>query len=148
MNESLQFMIEAGFGTICFNCGYLIAFIVTRNKWSANLGLCFRETGFCRAETPAPKRPVNFQPIVRRDKVPPRNPANSGLFLGNREISVYEGTAGWCWEDSNRQPSGYEHTTPFGKSNKNWHFRQRSATFVHPRLRRFIGYLLVERRSI
>jgi len=68
-------------------CGHLLE--VPFERVSANVGLCFRETGFCRAETPAPKRPVNFQPIVRRDEVPPRNPANSGLFLGNREISVY-----------------------------------------------------------
>jgi hypothetical protein len=33
MNESLQFIIFAGFGAICFSCGYLIAFVVTRNKW-------------------------------------------------------------------------------------------------------------------
>jgi hypothetical protein len=52
----------------------------------------------------------------------------------------------WAREDSNLQPSGHEHPTLFGKADKNRHFRQRSATFVHPRLRRFIGYLLVERQ--
>jgi hypothetical protein len=34
MSEQLrQFIIVAGFGVICFGCGYLIAHIVTRNKW-------------------------------------------------------------------------------------------------------------------
>jgi hypothetical protein len=33
MGEQLQqFIVVAGFGAICFGCGYLIAFIVTRNK--------------------------------------------------------------------------------------------------------------------
>jgi hypothetical protein len=29
----LQFIIVAAFGALCFGCGYLVAFIVTRNKW-------------------------------------------------------------------------------------------------------------------
>jgi len=29
----LQFIIVAGFGALCFGCGYLTAFIVTRNQW-------------------------------------------------------------------------------------------------------------------
>ena len=33
MSEISQFMIVAGFGAICFGCGYLMAFIVTRNQW-------------------------------------------------------------------------------------------------------------------
>jgi len=34
MSEQLQqFIIVAAFGVLCFGCGYLIAFIVTRNKW-------------------------------------------------------------------------------------------------------------------
>ena len=33
MSELSQFLIVAAFGAICFGCGYLIAFIVTRNKW-------------------------------------------------------------------------------------------------------------------
>jgi len=33
MSEISQFMIVAGFGAICFGCGYLIAFIVLRNQW-------------------------------------------------------------------------------------------------------------------
>jgi ABC-type Fe3+ transport system permease subunit len=33
MSELLQFTIVAAFGGLCFGCGYLIAFIVTRNKW-------------------------------------------------------------------------------------------------------------------
>jgi hypothetical protein len=32
MSESLQFIIVIGFGALCFGCGYLAAFIVTRNK--------------------------------------------------------------------------------------------------------------------
>jgi hypothetical protein len=33
MSDLLQFVIVAGFGALCFGCGYLVAFIVTRNKW-------------------------------------------------------------------------------------------------------------------
>ena len=32
-NELLQFIIVVAFGALCFGCGYLVAFIVTRNKW-------------------------------------------------------------------------------------------------------------------
>jgi hypothetical protein len=33
MGELLQFLIVAAFGGLCLGCGYLIAFLVTRNKW-------------------------------------------------------------------------------------------------------------------
>jgi hypothetical protein len=33
MSELLQFIIVIAFGALCFGCGYLTAFIVTRNKW-------------------------------------------------------------------------------------------------------------------
>jgi hypothetical protein len=33
MGELLQFLIGAAFGGLCFGCGYLIAFFVTRNMW-------------------------------------------------------------------------------------------------------------------
>jgi hypothetical protein len=33
LSDLLQFVIVAGFGALCFGCGYLIAFIVTRNRW-------------------------------------------------------------------------------------------------------------------
>jgi hypothetical protein len=33
MNELLQFIIVVGFGALCFGCGYLTGFIVTRNRW-------------------------------------------------------------------------------------------------------------------
>ena len=33
MSERLQFIIMAGFALLCFGCGNLTAFIVTRNKW-------------------------------------------------------------------------------------------------------------------
>ena len=55
---------------------------------SDNVSLRFRETGFCGAETTASKPVRHIQLIVSRDKVPSRNPANSGLFIGDREISV------------------------------------------------------------
>jgi hypothetical protein len=29
----LQFIIVAAFGVLCFGCGYLTAFFVTRNRW-------------------------------------------------------------------------------------------------------------------
>jgi hypothetical protein len=37
MSAISQFMIVAGFGAICFGCGYLIAFIVTRNQWRGEM---------------------------------------------------------------------------------------------------------------
>ena len=33
MSELLQFIIVAAFGVFCFGCGYLTAFILTRNHW-------------------------------------------------------------------------------------------------------------------
>jgi hypothetical protein len=33
MSELLQFIIVVGFGTLCFGCGYLAGFLVTRNRW-------------------------------------------------------------------------------------------------------------------
>jgi hypothetical protein len=33
MSEQLQFIIVVALGGLCFGCGYLVAFIVTRNKW-------------------------------------------------------------------------------------------------------------------
>jgi hypothetical protein len=33
MSELLQFIIMVAFGAVCFGCGYLTAFIVTRNHW-------------------------------------------------------------------------------------------------------------------
>jgi len=34
MNEQLQqYVIVVAFGALCFACGYLIAYIVARNKW-------------------------------------------------------------------------------------------------------------------
>lgn len=33
MVELSQFIIVAGFGAICFGCGYLIALILVRNQW-------------------------------------------------------------------------------------------------------------------
>jgi hypothetical protein len=33
MSELLQFIIVAAFGALCFGCGYLIAFVVARNRW-------------------------------------------------------------------------------------------------------------------
>ncbi len=33
MSELLQVLIVVAFGALCFGCGYLTAFIVTRNQW-------------------------------------------------------------------------------------------------------------------
>ena len=33
MSELLQFIIVAAFGAFCFGCGYLTAYIVSRNRW-------------------------------------------------------------------------------------------------------------------
>ena len=33
MSERLLFIIVAAFALLCFGCGYLTAFVVTRNKW-------------------------------------------------------------------------------------------------------------------
>jgi len=32
-DQLLQFGLVAAFGALCFGCGYLTAFIVTRNQW-------------------------------------------------------------------------------------------------------------------
>ena len=57
MGEGLQFIIVVGFGALCFGCGYLTAFIVTRNKWRdemikrgvARYNLADRQMGMGRA---------------------------------------------------------------------------------------------------
>jgi hypothetical protein len=36
-DELLQFIIVVAFGALCFGCGYLIAFIVTRNKYRGEM---------------------------------------------------------------------------------------------------------------
>src|SRR5580693_2600688 len=41
---------------------------------SATVGLCFRETGFCGAETAASKRPVTFNRSSAETKAPHENP--------------------------------------------------------------------------
>jgi hypothetical protein len=41
---------------------------------SATVGLCFRETGFCGAETAALKRPVIFNRSSAETKRPHENP--------------------------------------------------------------------------
>jgi hypothetical protein len=41
---------------------------------SATVGLCFRETGFCGAETAASKRPVTFNRLSAETKPPHENP--------------------------------------------------------------------------
>jgi hypothetical protein len=33
LSQLSQFIIVAGFGAMCFACGYFIAFIVVRNQW-------------------------------------------------------------------------------------------------------------------
>ena len=33
MSERLQFIMVMAFGALCFGCGYLVAFIVTRKHW-------------------------------------------------------------------------------------------------------------------
>jgi len=35
----LQFIIVAAFGAFCFGCGYLTAFVVTRDKWRDEMSL-------------------------------------------------------------------------------------------------------------
>jgi len=38
MNQlALQVLIVVAFGAFCFGCGYLTAFIVTRNQWRAGM---------------------------------------------------------------------------------------------------------------
>jgi hypothetical protein len=49
----------------------------------------------------------------------------------------------WAREDSNLQPSGYEHANLAGKISIYWHFRAGSMMFVRVWLRRIIAYLLV-----
>ena len=33
MSEQFQFIIVMGFGALCFGCGFLTSFIVTRKHW-------------------------------------------------------------------------------------------------------------------
>jgi hypothetical protein len=85
---------------------------------SATIGLCFRETGIWRTETAPPKPAHHIPLIVRRDKVPPRNPTNSGLLLGDQEISVYSGLRGGA--EKTRTPNQtiiiqLNNKDPFGK---------------------------------
>jgi hypothetical protein len=35
--QLLQFGVVGAFGALCFGCGYLVAFIVTRKKWRADM---------------------------------------------------------------------------------------------------------------
>jgi hypothetical protein len=37
MSELSQFIIVVALGALCFGCGYLVAFIVTRNKWRGEM---------------------------------------------------------------------------------------------------------------
>ena len=37
MSELLQFIIVVGFGAICFGCGFLTSFIVTRKHWRGEM---------------------------------------------------------------------------------------------------------------
>ena len=37
MSDLLQFVIVASFGAVCFGCGYLIAFSVTRSRWRGEM---------------------------------------------------------------------------------------------------------------
>ncbi len=53
----------------------------------------------------------------------------------------------WAREDSNLQPSGYEHRNHLGKVSKIRHFRRRLLLSDHVWLRGFIGHLLVGRRD-
>jgi hypothetical protein len=43
-------------------------------RGEATVGLCFRETGFCGAETAASKRPVTFNRSSAETKPPHENP--------------------------------------------------------------------------
>jgi hypothetical protein len=36
-DQLIQFGVVAAFGAFCFGCGYLAAFIVTRNQWRGNM---------------------------------------------------------------------------------------------------------------
>ena len=37
MSELLQFIFVVGFGAICFGCGFLTSFIVTRKRWRGEM---------------------------------------------------------------------------------------------------------------
>jgi len=37
MSELLQFIIVVGFGALCFGCGFLTSFIVTRKHWRGEM---------------------------------------------------------------------------------------------------------------
>ena len=64
---------------------------------STDVCLRFRETGFYGAETTASKTARDIQLIVGRDKVPPRNPANSRAICRRLGNLCLNGTAWWSW---------------------------------------------------
>jgi hypothetical protein len=45
-DQLLQFGLVAAFGALCFGCGCLTAFIVTRNQWRGDM----IERGFCQLQ--------------------------------------------------------------------------------------------------
>jgi hypothetical protein len=63
MSDLLQFVIVAGFGALCVGCGYLIAFIFTRNRWRDEMirrGVARYDWRTCKCPLAASRRPGQF----------------------------------------------------------------------------------------
>ena len=107
MSELLQFIIVAAFGALCFGCGYLIAFVVARNRWRdemikarcRRLQLADRQMGMGRVAERI--EILNAQlPLFRRLGLS-RNKtsefvARSPLRLGRREEAYFARQGGPC----------------------------------------------------
>jgi hypothetical protein len=74
---------------------------------SATVGLCFRETGLCGAETAASKRPVTFNLSSAETKPRKKTHQFGAICTTPGNLCLY-GTAWWGWEDSNFQPNDYQ----------------------------------------
>jgi hypothetical protein len=75
MSELLQFIIVAAFGALCFGCGYLAAFFVTRNRWrdemiKRDVARYNSQTGKWElGEPPKESRDIECQPAASRRAV-------------------------------------------------------------------------------
>jgi hypothetical protein len=64
MSELLQFIIVVAFGALCFGCGYLTAFIVTRNRWRDEMIKLRKQIGRLGVSGDGGKRPT--LPCIRK----------------------------------------------------------------------------------
>ena len=70
---------------------------------STSVGLCFRETGFCWAETAVSKKPVTLNRSQQRQSPRAKTHQFGAIRTTSGNLCLY-GTAWWSWEDSNFEP--------------------------------------------